>query len=191
MMKKRILCVLLALTMLLSACSPSSGRKPAPSDEVLATGKCGDNVTWTLDSNGLLTVSGTGAMANYSTEAPPWYLNRDKIKSVVIEDGVTSVGEVAFYDCGNLTSVTISDSVTRISRGAFRECVSLAVVNIGSGVITIGFSAFSHCDSLTYVSYSGEGILDIDDGNELLRRVADFPKRNPVEFPIEPPRPGQ
>ena len=175
MVKKRIFCVLLVLLLLLSACSPSSGRKPTPPGEVLATGRCGDNVTWTLDSNGLFTVSGTGTMTNYggiTGKSPPWYEHRDKIKSVVIENGVTSVGRYAFIECSNLTSVTIPDSVTVIAKDAFSDTPWLeslgtfAVVNgilikyqgyggdivIPDSVSTIGYGAFLDCKSLTGVT---------------------------------------
>ena len=66
------------------------------------SGTCGDNLTWNLTGNGVLTISGTGAMSNYTSSSPsraPWYSNRSSIKSVVIEEGVTSIGEYAFNGC--------------------------------------------------------------------------------------------
>ena len=103
--------------------------------EEIASGTCGangDNLTWVLYDNGKLTISGTGAMAGYSSGSAPWYSNRSSIKSIVIEDGVTGIGSYAFYYCTSLTSVTIPDSVTSIGSGAFYYCTSLTDVYYGS-----------------------------------------------------------
>ena len=110
------------------------------------TGDC----TWTLDSDGVLTISGNGKMANYS-----WKENKlwgTSITRVVIENGVTSIGEYAFYDCASLTSATIPDSVTSIGYSAFKNCTSLTSVTIGNGVTSIGDYAFSGCTSLTSIT---------------------------------------
>ena len=80
---------------------------------------CGENLTWTLDSDGVLTISGTGDMTDYDSwgNAAPW--KDATVKSVVISDGVTSIGEYAFSYCTGLTSITIPDSVTSIGYRAF------------------------------------------------------------------------
>ncbi|MBR7155112.1 MAG: leucine-rich repeat protein, partial [Paludibacteraceae bacterium] len=70
------------------------------------SGTCGDNLTWEL-TDGVLTISGTGAMSNYTSSSSPWYSYRSSITSVVIEEGVTNIGNYAFYNCTGLTSVTI------------------------------------------------------------------------------------
>ena len=87
---------------------------------IVDSGTCGDNLTWTLDDNGTLTISGTGAMTNYSDEEveSPWSWN-DEIQTVVIENGVTSIGNYAFSLCRSLTSVTIGKRVKRIGTEAF------------------------------------------------------------------------
>ena len=87
-------------------------------------GSCGTNVRYSLDtSTGLLSITGTGAMNNYSSSSSvPWYSYRSYIKVVEIADGVTSIGEYAFFDCSKLTSVTIGNSVTSIGSGAFAGC---------------------------------------------------------------------
>ena len=82
------------------------------------------------------------------------------IKSVVISDGVTSIGYGAFYNCSSLTSVTIPDSVTSIGSGAFENCSSLTSVTIGNGVTSIGYDAFRGCSSLTSVTI-GNGVTSI------------------------------
>ena len=110
------------------------------------TGDC----TWTLDTDGLLTISGDGAMGNYtSSSSLSWGTN---IKSVVIENGVTTIGSHAFDGCSGLTSVTIPNSVTTISGYAFYNCTGLTSVTIPESVTSIGYSAFAQCTSLTSVT---------------------------------------
>ena len=71
-----------------------------------------DNLTWTLDADGTMTISGEGAMKDYFYNSPAY--NNSSVKKVVIEDGVTSIGEYAFYNCSDLTSINIPKSVTCI-----------------------------------------------------------------------------
>ena len=96
----------------------------------VASGSCGENLTWTLDDAGTLTISGTGAMTDWVSESVPWYSYRSSINSVVIEKGVTTIGYGAFARCTALTSVTIPDSVVRIINEAFTGCTSLTGVYI-------------------------------------------------------------
>ena len=77
-----------------------------------------DSLIWTLAADGTMTISGTGTMKNYSNDSPATQ-KKDNIKKVVIEDGVTSIGDNAFYDCTGLTSIEIPDSVTSIGDCAF------------------------------------------------------------------------
>ena len=123
------------------------------------SGTCGENVKWTLTKDGTLTISGTGAMVDYpySTSAP-WRSFRSQVKTVVIENGVTSIGNNAFYNCSSLTSVTIPSSVTSIGNNAFYDCTSLTSVTIPGSVTSIGDRAFYGCSSLTDVYYGGYGI---------------------------------
>ena len=114
---------------------------------------CGENVTWTLDSSGTLTISGEGAMENYSAASDtPWYRQQEKINKVVVESGVTTIGDCAFEGCDNLTSVTIGNSVTTIGEYAFWDCSGLQSVTIPDSVTTIGDCAFYGCDNLTSVT---------------------------------------
>ncbi|MCD8128722.1 MAG: leucine-rich repeat protein, partial [Oscillospiraceae bacterium] len=116
------------------------------------SGTCGENVTWTLDMNtGVLTISGEGWMEDYSGGVP-WYSQRESITAVVIENGVTSIGDYAFDRCSNLTSVTISNSVTSIGDSAFWGCSSLTGVTLPGSVTSIGSSAFYYCSSLTSIT---------------------------------------
>ena len=150
-MKKRILCLALVMVMIFTLLPMS-----AFAADVVASGTCGaegDNLTWTLDSEGTLTISGTGKMTDhiYNSSAA-WDSSRSSIKSVIISDGVTSIGEAAFSCCDNLTSVTIGNSVTSIGGYAFLDCDSLTSVTIPDSVTSIGSDAFSSCSSLTSVT---------------------------------------
>ena len=78
----------------------------------------------------------------------PWNNQKDKIKKVVINNGVENIGECAFCDCYNLTSITIPNSVTNIGYGAFWGCKNLISVVIPNSVTSIGASAFRDCKSL-------------------------------------------
>jgi len=120
-------------------------------DDLVTNGKCGANVSYTVDSDGVLTIFGSGAMTNYSASShDPWY--GSGIKKVVIEDGVTSIGDYAFNGCISLTNVTIPNSVTLIGNRAFFNCGSLTNVTIPNSVTSIGGYAFSRCSSLTNVT---------------------------------------
>ena len=100
-------------------------------------------------SNGTLTVSGKGAMANYDNNFDrPWHDNRNDITSVVVESGVTTAGQAAFYHFENLTSVTLPEGLTRIGVDAFRYCNNLTSITIGSSVTSIWEGAFSRCPNL-------------------------------------------
>lgn len=115
------------------------------------TEKCGDEVTWKLE-NGELTISGTGGMTNYTEESmAPWYGQKEEIKTIVIEDGVTRIGNLAFFECTSLQSVRLSDSVTEIGDTAFAGCNDLRTVSFGLGLNSIGNYAFSRCESLNGV----------------------------------------
>ena len=126
---------------------------------VIASGTCGaqgDNLTWTLSCDSVLTISGTGAMADYEWNGAPWYSNKESIKSVIIENGVTSIGDCAFFGCSGLTSVTIPNSVTSIGEVAFRKCTSLTTVEIPNSVTSIGNSAFASCIGLTFINVTND-----------------------------------
>ena len=116
-------------------------------------GADGDNVTWSLDTaSGVLTISGTGAIADYDDGSPSYFKHRESIKTISIGDGVTSIGKWAFFDCNELTSVTIPDSVTTIGKHAFDACSKLSDLTIGEGVESIGSYAFFDSDALTGVT---------------------------------------
>ena len=120
---------------------------------ILESGTCGDNLTWTLDEEGTLTISGTGEMINYDEDDNQWEsLNVD---TVVIENGVTSIGTYAFCNCSSLTSVTFPDGVIRIGDYAFGGCSKLKGVIIPESVMYLGKFAFGQCTSLASVTIPG------------------------------------
>ena len=149
-MKKRILSMLLALVML--ATLLPVGLIDTAEAAATHSGTCGDNVTWTLDASGTLTISGKGAMADYYIFSVPWYDTRSQVKTVIIKNGVTSIGNCAFDVCSSLTSATIPNSVTGIGNWAFYGCSSLTSATIPYSVTSIGEDAFNGCKSLTSVT---------------------------------------
>ena len=121
------------------------------------SGSCGENVTYSfVSSTGTLTISGTGAMKDYNnndyTSQIPWYAYRSSIKNVVINNGVTSIGDGAFSGCTGLTSITIPNSVTSIGGYAFSGCTGLTSVTIPNSVTSIGGYAFNRCTGLTSIT---------------------------------------
>ena len=129
--------------------------------DTVDSGSCGDNVTWTLDEKGVLTISGSGGMSNYYPlmgRPAPW---GTAPVQAVIEDGVTSIGYSAFRDCISLTSVTIPDSMTAIGEFAFEGCTGLSNVTIPDSVTSIGRSAFNGCSGLTDVTIP-ENVMQIN-----------------------------
>ena len=120
------------------------------------SGKWG-KLSWTLDSNGKLTISGSGDMDDFHTPTlenlkyEAWLAYRGKIEEVVIQDGITSIGSKAFEFC-NLKMVTIPDSVISIGEEAFYYCHALSSITIPDSVTTIGSEAFCHCDALSSIT---------------------------------------
>ncbi|MBQ6066068.1 MAG: leucine-rich repeat protein [Clostridia bacterium] len=164
---KKILAVLLSVFLLIGALPFAAGAA-----ETVASGFCGadgENVSWTLNDEGLLVISGTGKMANYLWNGSPWFSNgavrivevKSGVKSLgdyafngctaltqVILPEVTAIGKYTFYGCTGLTELSVPDSVVTIGAGAFYDCGSLAKVNIPADVTVIGSYTFYGCASL-------------------------------------------
>ena len=149
--KLRILSALLALAMLF-ALMPTAAF--AADDEPPTSGTCGaegneNNVHWTLDSDGTMTISGTGEMADYDKKPQPWADQRDNIKKLVVENGVTSIGDSAFRGCINLKNIDLSKaSSLEVIKTSFPVCTGLENVVLNEGLVEIGGSAFNTCTSL-------------------------------------------
>ena len=125
------------------------------------TGKCGDNLTWKIDNNEVLTISGTGRIPDYNdpssggNNTAPWYGYAYQIKKVVLGSGVQNIGNNAFAGCYGMTDITIPDGVTSIGDSAFDWCSALTEISIPGTVSSIGDSAFYGCSALTEISIPG------------------------------------
>ena len=128
--------------------------------DVVKSGNCGENATWTLTDTGLLTISGSGAMDNYTTFSTPSYYS-DDVRKIVIEDGITTIGENAFLDF-YIESVSIPESVTYIGSSAFEGCSRLKSITIPKGITRIEEKTFAYCGSLESISMP-ENIRSIGD----------------------------
>ena len=161
-LKKRLLSILLAAVLLLSAV-PLGLVDTAYAAETVRSGACGDNVTWKLTSDGTLTVSGTGDMADFELlDTKRWWLGtntpwcgiRQSIERIKIDNGVTSIGIGAFFDCFNLNEICFGENLEEIRGNAFYDCIALAKVAIPDSVTSIGDLAFCAC-GLTEVTIPG------------------------------------
>ena len=149
----------------------------AEAKNAATSGTCGTNVTWNYNaSTYTLTISGTGKMSSYSYSSynayyvttAPWREYYNKMKTLVINSGVTSIGEYAFLNCTGLTSITIPDSVTSIGSSAFRDCTGLTRITIGNSVTSIGYEAFSGCTGLESIVVANSNKQYHSSGNCLI-----------------------
>ena len=137
-----------------TACTGTDTAAAYAEATIIASGDCsaeGSSVQWKYDNTGTLTISGTGAMADYTSSARPWEDYCDSITTLVIKDGVTIIGASAFDGCTGLTSVKIPNSVTIIGYAAFGYCTGLTSIEIPSSVTTIGEFAFDRCIGLVSI----------------------------------------
>ena len=121
---------------------------PDSGESIVDSGTCGENLTWTLDENGVLTISGTGEMESYSSGDQPWDDRWYEVLSVKIEEGITSIADRAFAGMRYLTSVTVPDTVTSIGEYAFSGCYDLNEITMPDGIVHIGEGAFTMCYGL-------------------------------------------
>ena len=171
---KKIISLLLSLAMLLTITSGLNLTAYA----AVETGSCGDNVTYSLDtSTGVLTISGTGDMNNYPSHYSP-FNNNSIVKTVIVENSITSIGGEAFRDCTSLTSVTIPNSVTSIGWGAFDGCTSLTNITIPNSVTSIDHSVFSNTAYYNDKSNWDKGVLYLSncliDTNDNFNSITDY-----------------
>lgn len=124
-------------------------------------GTCGTNVKWTLDNKDTLTISGTGAMKNYTYKSEmPWYQYINQIQSVKIEKGVTSIGDYAFYGMTALKQIEIPDGIKTIGAYSFKNCTGLKEAELPSTLTKLGESAFYGCSSLSQINIP-EGVYTV------------------------------
>ena len=157
-MKKYILSLLVILVLCLTICITA----PKAHAATIASGTCGaegDNLTWTLDDEGMLTISGTGEMADYDVMSPgPWLAAEVSVKNVTIEQGVTSVGYSAFMYNEELETVTLPASLTSIGGLAFSDCTNLSTITIPEGLRIVGSGAF---DGTAWFDNQPDGMIYI------------------------------
>ena len=144
---RKILVMALALTVANGVTAPFAAEMPyhsfaANAEDTDDIGKLGDNVTWTLDSDGTLTISGKGAISDYTDGDTP-FANNEQIKKVIIEEGITHIGNYVFSSCHNIQSIELPGSLTGIGEYVFENCTSLTSINIPDSVTSIGQYAFS------------------------------------------------
>lgn len=144
--------------------TPSTKISEPTRSSSTASGACGENATWKLENETLI-ISGAGDMDGYyynpndpdddsvpGCKKAPWYSLRDQIKTVVINDGISSIGMSAFFGCSQLTNVTIPNSVHLIDAYAFSGCSSLASITLPNGITDIHPYTFEGCVNLTEVA---------------------------------------
>ena len=106
------------------------------------------DITWSLTNSGMLTIEGSGEMKDFALETIPWADSKDDVKFLYISDGITSIGDYAFYGLSKLKSVYIPEGVTDIGTSAFEKCDKLKEISLPDSLITIGEGAFRYCSSL-------------------------------------------
>ena len=125
-------------------------REPA----VVASGVCGENLTWSLTGDGVLTLEGTGPMATYYGQANiPWHANRALITTVNVGAGVTKLTTNAFCGCTNLETVNFAENsrLQMLGGSAFKSCTSLKSITLPEGLTAISGNAFKYCRNLRNV----------------------------------------
>lgn len=175
-MKKviRAFALLLSATLLLGvlepaaiAASPVTGANQqttiqTPRSVEPKSGTCGESATWSISAEGVLTISGTGAIGDYSENDAPWQSLRADITAIVIEKGITRIGNYSFHDCWVATSAVLPEGLVEIGENAFRSCGALEEIDLPPELTTIGIGAFYYTSALTSITIPGsvETFLD-------------------------------
>ena len=165
----RCLIIVLALVLVFTYSIPA-GMVYAEG-EIVASGECGAHLTWELDDEGTLTISGTGEMDDFVVDdspsgyvnSVPWFSYRRSIKSIIIGQEVTSIGNWAFIDCEALSEIVFPENMARIGNYAFNGCTSLTSITIPEGITTIDDCTFYYCTSLSSIVIP-DGIISIGEG---------------------------
>ncbi len=118
-------------------------------------GFCGENAKWYLSTGANLVIFGSGAIKNYGSTSVPWYASRSTVKTVVVEQGITEIGNNAFNKFSSLTSVSLPETVTRIGSGTFDSCTSLRRIVLPDSLNSIGSYAFYDCGVLSRITFEG------------------------------------
>lgn len=145
----RLMALLLCLVLLLNAVPVA-----------YAAGGCGSNLSWDFDGT-TLTISGSGAMSNYTHGTAPWYGHRNEILQIVLSEGITDIGDWAFADCTAVSHINLPGSVQTIGEAAFYGCTGMTMLGLNNGLRIIGESAFSQCENLADLRLP-ETVIEID-----------------------------
>lgn len=149
-MKKHILSFILVMCLICTLVPMT-----ASAAEIVHSGKIGSNISWTLDSDGLLTISGSGKMSPCDMESQiPWFPYIEDITAAVVEDGITSIGPYCFNKCYWMETVSLPDSVTAIDPHAFEWCRSLTRITLPENLELINTLAFCNCDGLETIEFN-------------------------------------
>ena len=124
-------------------------------NEEIASGSCGEALTWSLNAAGDLTVSGTGDMTDFAATGAPWAEYRDQVKLVILGRGVTSIGSSAFQDCKNLETVSLPGSLTALGKAAFLRCGELTNITLPASLKSVGEDCFTDCEKLVLLDLAG------------------------------------
>ena len=163
--KLRLLSAVLAICMLLTIA-------PITAFASTGSGTCGDNISWELDESGTLTLTGSGAMRDYTYsssggyDVSPWreFEMGNDIKKIVVGDGITSIGSYAFCDCGEVTEVSLPAGLKKIGYAAFESCEKFKNINLPDGLETIENYAFNSCSALESITAIPDQITKIGFG---------------------------
>ena len=123
-------------------------------DTVIDSGSCGNNLSWVItgtDTDMVLTISGTGEMANYSENTIPWASKRSKIKKLIVGEGVTTIGNYAFFSVNKLETIVMPSTITSIGEYSFAKDSNILTASIPSSVNYIGKCAFQDCVKLSSI----------------------------------------
>lgn len=175
-----VLCAALCINLAFPSCAEEANKENLPEpvsqgdknssvpEENIASGTCGENLTWVLDGEGVLSISGSGDMGNYdfqsnnNSDSIPWKDYLAEIKKVVIASGVTSIGGHAFHSCVAMTEVDIPESVVSIGERAFQNCSAITEIKLPSGLENLGALAFAVCGALTSLAIP-KGVTSIEE----------------------------
>ena len=148
---RKIIIILLTLCIVISySAIPCSADANI---DVIYSGTCGNDLSWSIDSYGRLIISGEGTMEDYSTDnLSPWHPFRSEILSISIDEGVTSIGSFAFSQCSNVQECMVPKTISYIGSYAFKECQSLQEISIPEGITRVSYGCFDGCTNLETVN---------------------------------------
>lgn len=142
-----------------------TGTALAADEEIAGADFNDGKMHWSISANHVLTISGTGEMPSYlGSENPPWYSYRDQIERIVVEDGISVLGDYSFSGCSSVTSVSLPNSLNELGAGCFFLCLKLETINLPSSIHTFKESAFYYCSSLTTITIP-EGVTELTASN--------------------------